>query len=495
MYPIDFFFRAAQAWPSNPALLEPDNQTVTYAQLAKRVRALACYLQVCDPQPGSRVGLCGQNSADYVVAMLAIMAAGKVWVPLNTRSTAHEVGRILETVQTSLVIVDEAGAELVSPRDQQTILSMVDLPEATRSYLDQAPVRYDADQNDTQAIKFTGGTTGLPKGVMQPYRAWVAVIVNQIACWQITAADRYVAGAPLSHGSGTYVLPTLAQGAAIVLVDANDPEGLIKAFRDQGGTMTFMPPTLIYKLMQTPGASRASFPALRLMIYGGAPMPSSKIEAAQAFFGPVLATTFGQTEAPQIATCITPDALMDPQTRDSVGRLTWFTEIKIVSPDGEVLPVGEKGEVLIRGDLVMTGYWKQPEVTATTIRDGWLHTGDVGYLDERGYLFLKERLRDVIISGGFNVYPVDVENVLSQHEAVHEAAVFGLPDEQWGETVNAAVELKPGATVDETELKAFVREKVGPVLTPKKIWFCESLPRSPVGKVLKTEIRRQYQTN
>lgn len=160
-----------------------------------------------------------------------------------------------------------------------------------------------------------------------------------------------------------------------------------------------------------------------------------------------------------------------------------------MSPDGEQLPTGQMGEIVIKGDLVMTGYWKLPEKTLETIKNGWLHTGDVGYLDEQGFLYLKERLRDVIITGGFNVYPIDVENTLSLHDAVHEASVFGVPDEKWGETVNAAIELKPSRSVTADELKTFVREKLGPVLTPKNIYFYDSLPRSSVGKVLKTTIK------
>ncbi|MFA5521167.1 MAG: AMP-binding protein [Castellaniella sp.] len=493
MTPIDFFERAARAWPGRPALLGPQGD-MSYAELAQAVDALACHLQACDPEPGSRVALCAGNRVEYVVAMLAIMAAGKVWVPLNARSTARELARILDTVSASIVMVDAKGAELVGECNA-TVLSLDTLAPVFERHAGRKPRVHERGRDATQAIKFTGGTTGLPKGVMQPMRAWVATIINQIAGWQITAQDRFVAAAPLSHGTGTYVLPTLAQGGAIILVDGRNPDALLRAFSEQGGSMTFMPPTLIYKLMELPGATPAAFPDLRLLIYGGAPMPESKIVAAQGFFGPVLATTFGQTEAPQIVTWLTPDLLADTGLRNSVGRATWFSEVAIVAPDGSRLGPGEKGEVLVRGDLVMTGYWQQPELSARTVRDGWLHTGDVGMLDERGFLFLKERLRDVIISGGFNVYPVDVEGVLSEHAAVHEAAVFGLPDDKWGETVNAVIELRPGNQVEADALKAFVRERVGPVLTPKNIWFCESLPRSPVGKVLKADLRRDYETH
>lgn len=220
-------------------------------------------------------------------------------------------------------------------------------------------------------------------------------------------------------------------------------------------------------------------------------MPTEKITKAQAFFGPVIATTYGQTEAPQIAARLGPDDLAQPANLASVGRASWLTDIAILSPEGAQLPPLEIGHVAIRGDLVMTGYWKLPEKTAETIRDGWLLTGDAGYLDERGFLFLKERLRDVIITGGFNVYPIDVENALSSHPAVHEAAVFGVKDDKWGEAVTAAIEFKSGRAATEDELKAFVRDKLGPVHTPKNIRILRTLPRSPVGKVLKNVLKAE----
>lgn len=218
-------------------------------------------------------------------------------------------------------------------------------------------------------------------------------------------------------------------------------------------------------------------------------MPAEKIARAQDFFGNVLATTYGQTEAPQIATLIGPDALAQPQYRTSVGQASWFTDIAIVDQQQNRLPPNETGEIVIRGDLVMTGYWRLPEKTAETIKNGWLHTGDVGFVDEKGFLFIKDRIRDVIITGGFNVYPIDVENVLSQHVGVYESAVFGITDEKWGESVNAAVQLRADSAATADELKRLVREKLGPVHTPKNIYFFASLPRSPVGKVLKKTIQ------
>ncbi len=493
MYPIDFFFRAAEHYPDRVALDAPEGQ-VTYARLAADVRALAAALQDLDPAPQTRVALCAGNSSRHILALLAVLASGKIWVPLNYRSTAREIGRILDATEPSIVIVDGAGEPLVPATVGQRISLGADaaglpLEALLARAAGREPQRHDLPRDATQAIKFTGGTTGLPKGVMQPYHAWNAGIINQITSWGLTPDDRYVVAAPVTHGTGTYLLPVLASGGAHVLLDGATPAAITAAFRERGGTLSFMPPTLIYMIMAQPGVSHADFPRLRNLIYGGAPMPTEKIERARDFFGPVLGTTYGQTEAPQIVTVLRPADLETPENRASVGRVTWLSDVAIMAPDGALLPRGEIGEVVVRGDLVMSGYWRLPEKTAETIVDGWLHTGDTGLIDARGYLFLKDRLRDVIITGGFNVYPVDVENALSAHPAVYECSVFGLPDDKWGEAVHAAVQFHPGAAADADALKAHVRALLGPVATPKQFHIHDSLPRSPVGKVLKNAVR------
>lgn len=494
MYPIDFFWRAAQRWPQRIAIETPQ-QAITFETLAAQVRALAAAFTALDPTPQSRVGICAGNSAEHIAALLAVLACGKAWVPLNPKSTQPEIRRIIDVTEPSILVLDHNNAALLQGAPGQRIYC--DHPEGeapTLALLAQrhagaAPAPLDLPLEATQAIKFTGGTTGIPKGVMQPYRAWTANIVNQIHAWELTEQDRYIVAAPITHGTSTYLLPVLAQGGCHVILPEAGAEAVRTAFRERGGTLCFMPPTLIYMLMALPGASRADFPQLRRLIYGGAPMPPEKIREVRAFFGPVLCTTYGQTEAPQILTVMRPADFEDERNWAAVGRSTWFSEVAIMAPDGRLLPTGEIGEVVARGDLLMTGYWRLPEKTAETLVGGWLHTGDRGLLDERGYLYLKDRLRDLVITGGFNVYPVDVENALGQHPAVHECAVFGLPDDKWGEAVQAAVQLRPGHNVSAQELIAFVRERLGPVQTPKHIHFHTSLPRSPVGKVLKTAVR------
>ncbi|MDN3987616.1 class I adenylate-forming enzyme family protein [Zwartia vadi] len=495
MYPIDFFFRAAKLYPDRIAL-QSHARTLTYQALAAKVNALACALQAIDPQPQTRVAICAANTVDHATAILAVLAAGKVWVPLNARSTPTEIKRITDTIEPSIMMSDAKGAELLQSSsacwlrlDDSGTDPALSVESLVTRYTGQIPVANCAGENATQAIKFTGGTTGLPKGVMQPYRAWTAGIINQVSGWQITQDDCFVVTAPVTHGTSTYLLPMLAEGAKLLFLDKTDPASVIQAFREHGGTMSFMPPTLIYMVMAHPGVSRSDFPKLRNLIYGGAPMPAEKVDQLRAFFGDVVGTTYGQTEAPQIVTMMRPSGFKDPLNRGSVGRCTWLSDMAIMAPDGKILPEGEVGEVVVRGHLVMTGYWRLPEKTTETIIDGWLHTGDVGLIDKRGYLFLKDRIRDVIITGGFNIYPTDVENVLSQHESVYECAVFGMPDEKWGEAVHAAVQLHPGVTCEPEALIAHIKNLLGSVHAPKKIHFFEQLPRSSVGKVLKTAIR------
>ena len=234
--------------------------------------------------------------------------------------------------------------------------------------------------------------------------------------------------------------------------------------------------------------SRA-FEQLRLLIYGAAIMPPEKIRQARAIFGPVIATNYGLTEAPQIITALIPEEARDDSTIASVGRASFMTRVAIMDATGKLLPAGEQGEIVVAGDLVMSGYLDNPEQTAEALVDGWLHTGDVGYLDEREYLFLKDRLKDVIISGGFNVYPSDVEAALVAHPAIHECVVFGCPDEKWGEAVHVAIELRDGEDASAADIIAYAKTRIGSVQAPKQVHFVDSLPRSAVGKVQRREVR------
>ncbi|CAN5446991.1 AMP-binding protein [soil metagenome] len=497
MYPIDFFYRAARLAPERTALMS-GNTSVSYAELRTRVDAGACALRALDPAAGSRVGICAGNTVEHIVALLSVLAAGKVWVPLNWRNPASELDRILAFTEPSIVIAEPTN---LSHLDLSAVGSIVALGDPAAGQLRFQDLLYrhrgeiapahGRSRDEVQAIKFTGGSTGTPKGVMQPYRAWETTIVNQIHAFGFGPDDRYLVAAPVTHGTSTYLLPILAVGGCHVLPADARPATLLGCFRTQGITTTFMPPTLLYMLIAEAGTASEHFPALRHLIYGGAPMPPEKIRRMRDFFGPVLETTYGQTEAPQVVSVMRAEDFAEESNWRSVGRQGLLTDMAIMDPQGGLLPVDEVGEIVVRGDLVMCGYWRMPEKSAETLVDGWLHTGDRGYIDARGYLYLKDRLREVVITGGFNVYPIDVESVLDQHPAVHESAVFGVDDDKWGEAVHAAVQLKRGAQVSEQELIAFAKPELGSVKTPKAIHFYDDLPRSVAGKVHKVTIKAQ----
>jgi acyl-CoA synthetase (AMP-forming)/AMP-acid ligase II len=499
MQPIDLIYRAAAYGPDAVAVEAP-GVALTYGELMTRVNALARALQAVDPEPQSRVGICAYNTVEHLTALLAVMAAEKIWVPLNPLDSERDLATKVSAARPTIVIADEnclgkfdpgAATVVIGAREPGgTRADAPDIEELIARHRGERSRRRGLPPSLTQAIKFTGGSSGKPKGVLQPYRAWIAGASSMVHAFGFGAADRYLMAAPLTHGTSCYVTPILAVGGTLVFMQGKTtPEKVLDAFRDEHVTASFLPPTLIYMMMQAMESGSRHFERLRLLIYGAAIMPPEKIREARALFGPVVATNYGLTEAPQIITALTPDEARDESIIASVGRSSFMTRVGIMNPAGELLGPGDQGEIVVGGDLLMSGYLDNPEQTAESLVDGWLHTGDVGCLDERGYLYLKDRLKDVIISGGFNVYPSDVEAALVAHPAIHECVVFGRPDDKWGEAVQAAVELREGAEADAEDIIAFAKQQIGSVQAPKQVHFLESLPRSAVGKVQRREVR------
>ncbi|NOV24936.1 long-chain fatty acid--CoA ligase [Cupriavidus necator] len=489
MYPIDFLWRAAHRHPNRVAIISPTGN-LSFRELAEVVLARAAALTALDPVPRSRVCVGAANTVDHLLAILAILAAGKVWVPLNPRNGDPELRRIVDFVEPSLVLADaDMAARLAGAPATLHALAVLARPAADTSRVMMGPrARAGVDLAEAQAVKFTGGTTGFPKGVIQPLRAWNTNIATQVHELGLTPDDRYLVAAPITHGTSTYMLPLLAVGGALVFPEYAKAPALLDAAERHHATLFFAPPTLIMALAEEQRRAPRALRALRYLVYGGAPMRPEQIRDAQSVFGPVVCTSFGQTEAPQIITFLPPDE-MSGHNLASVGRPSLLTRVAIVDKEGRPLPPGEEGEIAVRGDLVMSGYLKAEVETRKTLVDGWLRTGDAGVLDERGYLFLRDRLRDVIITGGFNVYPSDVEVVLSAHPAVADCSVVGVPDAKWGEAVHAAVQLRPGMCVETDDLIALVKRELGSVKTPKHVHLFEALPRSAVGKVLKPAVR------
>jgi len=485
MFAIDFLYTSARRVPDKVAVEAPGVR-LTYAQLTARVDALAAGLQGLDPEQQSRVGICAHNTLDHLLALLATLAAGKTWVPLNPREVKAELDAKIAVTRPSIVIAGEDCLDHFSrPYDVTLVVGTSRLARTGKR-----PERANLPLDATQAIKFTGGTTSRPKGVKQPYRAWTTGAVCMIHGFGFTQDERVLLAAPMTHGTSCYIAPTLALGATLVLGAARArPADVLDAFAEMDVSATFLPPTMIYMMMAETGVRERRYPRLTKLIYGAASMPPPKIREAESVFGMVLATNYGQTEAPQVITTMGPEDFRDDANLASVGRASLLTRVAIMGKDRRLLGPGEEGEIVVAGDLLMTGYLDMPEQTAETIIDGWLHTGDGGAIDERGFVFLKDRLRDVIITGGFNVYPSDVEAALVRHPKVHECVVFGLADDKWGEAVNAAVQLKGGQRASEEEIVAFAKAELGSVKALKRVVFYDDLPRSAVGKVLRREVK------
>ena len=493
MFPIDYFWRAAQRYPARTAVVCPEGE-ISFSELSDRIQHCAAALLALDPVQGSRVGIGAANSVDHLVAILAVLAAGKVWVPVNPRNGDPDLRRIVEFASPSLVVLDaDMQKRLVGIASRVVTFELLKNTHGDREGLPMGPRAIQGvDLNSTQAIKFTGGTTGFPKGVQQTLRAWNTNIATQIHELGLTQNDRYLVAAPLTHGTSTYMLPLLGVGGALVFPEDTKAGGLLAAIEAHQATVFFAPPTLILALTEAQTKYRRDVSTLRYLVYGGAPMRPAQIREAQAVFGPVVCTSFGQTEAPQIIAFLPPHE-MQGERLGSVGRPTLLTQVAILDKSGQPLPTGEEGEIAVRGDLVMSGYLNAEAETRKTLVNGWLRTGDGGVLDEEGYLYLRDRLRDVIITGGFNVYPSDVEVVLSTHPAIADCSVVGVPDIKWGEAVHAAVQLHSGQSINAEEVMAMVKRELGSVKTPKQIHVFETLPRSPVGKVLKPAIREAIQ--
>ncbi len=493
MLPIDHLYRTAHRIPDAVAIVDGDTE-MTYGELIRKVDALAAACQDMDPQPLTRLGICAANSVDHLLAWAAAFAAGKTWVPLNPRLGQAELNGIVGATQPTIVVVDDlddlsaggASVVLVDGSGERTVAGLIG------EYDGRRPLRHTPEPDDVQAVKFTGGSSGRPKGVMQTYRVWNTCIATLIASYGLAADERHLLAMPLTHGANTLILPTFSVGGTQVLMGPAKPPAILDAFEAQHITSVFLPPTVLYLMMAVPGVEARSFPSLRHVIVGASAIRPEAVPQAMALFNNAIESCFGQTEAPMIIACMRADEWRDPRNHASCGRPTLLTRVAIMDGAGNLLEPGETGEIVVRGDMVMKGYLGMPEKTAETIVDGWLHTGDIGFLDERGYLFIRDRMSDMVISGGFNVYPNDVEAVLGRHPAVRDCAVYGAPDETWGERVEAAVELHDGAAADAAEIIGFVKAELDSVKAPKRIHMVDELPRNSLGKVLRREARRLF---
>jgi acyl-CoA synthetase (AMP-forming)/AMP-acid ligase II len=440
------------------------------------------------------VALASHNSLAMLVSILATYHCRGVLVPLTPMNPEAELRQQIGAARPDLLVLGAGRAHLAEGLDLP-VIQLGTSPEETAAFAACRERQADVEEargEDTMAIKFTGGSSGRPKAVLQAVRCLNTMVCSLMQVYGFTPADRFVLSPPMTHGAGTFVLPVLACGGCLIIMDGAKADQLLDAMSQHEATGSWVPPTLLYQLLDLQADRPRTLPRLRNLLYGGAGATMERLRQARSLLGPVVGVTYGLTEAPVIIAGMPGHASADDTRLGSAGCAGPLTRLAIMAPDGRMCPPFESGEIVARGDLLMSGYMDMPEETRAVLSDGWLRTGDVGYLDDKGYLFIKGRSRDVVISGGFNVYPADVEDALSQHEDIAESVVFGVPDPHWGERVEAAVELRRGRQISAEALRSHVREKLGAVRTPKAIHIVDQLPRNALGKVQKRQLREDF---
>jgi acyl-CoA synthetase (AMP-forming)/AMP-acid ligase II len=504
---IDFFDRGLSMDPRRPFAVDPE-RAFSWRAASDLSHRIANAFAADEIGPGSNVVVHAPNSALGFVSIIGILRSGAAWITFNYRDGLDsKIAYLQKTRPTAMIFdptveheaLDLAAAvpslrRLVSLGPSQTCPNLETWVCDHRSVSSLGLLRLD----QLAVLDGTGGTTGTPKAAMQTHRCLEAMTANVLTAMPtIGHAPVCLVAAPMTHGAGNLAHALMAAGTTNVLLPRFDPDAVLRAIERHRVTHVFLPPTAIYSLLAHERIRRFDYSSLRHLVYGGAPISVDRLREAIDIFGPVLTQIYGQAEACFICTCLVPgDHVVGDPTLEhrlwSCGRPALLTPVGIMDEDGMLLAAGERGEIVVRGSIVMTGYFDDPEATAAVTTNGWHRTGDVGYVDEDGFVFIVDRKKDMIISGGFNVYPAEVERVLLSHPAVRECAVVGTPDEHWGEKVTAVVELKHGRCASEQELIARCKERIGSYKAPKRIEFWPDLPRSANGKVLRTEIRATF---
>jgi acyl-CoA synthetase (AMP-forming)/AMP-acid ligase II len=487
-----------------PALADGERVYATWGAFAARTASAAAGLRdEFGLTPGDRVAIVMRNRPEYLEALFAIWHAGLVAVPVNARLHRDEIGYILEHSGSAVAVTDADHAGDVESL-VGAVASLQTAVVAPGDRWDQltksSPAALVGRQpHDSAWLFYTSGTTGRPKGATLSHRNLLMMSLSYFADIDaVSAHDCILHAAPISHGSGLYGLPHVARGALSVVpqtggVDGDEIAALIRCWP---GMSFFAAPTMVKRLAGERAVATGDLSHLKTIVYGGAPMYLADLDDALAVFGPRLAQIYGQGETPMTITALSKADHADrshPQWQDrmqSVGVARTDVEVCVVDEDGRELPIGEIGEVVVRGDVVMAGYWNQPDATAEALRGGWLHTGDVGSFDDDGYLTLRDRSKDLIISGGMNIYPREVEEALLRHPGVRAAAVVGRPDGEWGEAVVAFVVAADGAAQPAADdLDQLCLDHIARFKRPKEYRFVDALPTNNYGKVVKRELR------
>jgi long-chain acyl-CoA synthetase len=510
MNPNDVLIKTAMMFPDKEILVTPEKRLTSKELLDRSFRLANAFLGL-GLKKGDRVATLQTNSHQGVESFCGLMCAGLVRVPMNSRNSGREHLYILDNSEARALLVGEEYIEVIKPilPEASTVkwtVSITGTPSAgILSYEElisrsspKEPTLEMSDQ-DIHRLSYTSGTTGRPKGVVQDNRGAMMSMYNVlIDGLNIQEGDVVALTSPITHASGSMILPHFIRGAKVVVLPGFDPEQLLQTIEKERVTTLYLVPTTIIMLLTQPDLKKYDLSSLKTIRYGASPIAPEVLKKAIAAFGNVFIQGYGLTEGSMPLTLLTKeDHIMDGSEKKlkrlaSVGREVTVAKVRIMDEEGNFLPPGEIGEIVAQSDQVMREYWKNPAATVETFRGGWLHTRDMGYQDEDGYVFLVDRKDDMIVSGGFNVYPKEVEDVLYMHPAVLEAAVFGVPHEKWGETVKAAVSLKKGMTASEEEIIEFSKKHLAGYKKPTSVDFIEELPKNQNGKIMRKDLKEPY---
>lgn len=510
---VDRIREHAAPFLARPAIIQGD-RVFSHGELYDRVDRLSHALSELGVRPPDCVMALLPNTHEAIETELAALSSGVVWITLTSRLTWGEVRGVVASCAPSLIVTDAAGLakiragmlELPLPslppivltgHDVQTGDGGLDAPLGFEELLrDHAPRRATAEVSDEHParLRYTSGTTGSAKAAVLPHRVYQAFLDNLLSVLPpLGPDDRALHAAPLTHGSGALVYPMLWAGAANVLESHFDVDATLSAIESLRITTMFTVPTILSRLVSAPSFAERDLSSLRSLIYGGAPMPEPQLRSAVQKIGRALMQIYGMSEAPWPITALLPSEHRPESARlRSVGKPTPACTVRIVDETGAPVQAGDVGEIQIQGRNVMQGYYLDDEATRAVLRDGWLSSGDLGYIDSEGYVFIVGRRKDVIISGGFNVYASEVEDTLCSDERVLEAAVVGLPHADWGEMVAAFVVAKPGAALMPADVDALVRSRLSGYKCPRRVEVLPELPKNPSGKILKRELIERF---
>ncbi|MEP5566978.1 MAG: long-chain fatty acid--CoA ligase [Halioglobus sp.] len=492
--------RRAELNPERTALIF-EGETFLYSEFADRVKRQATLLREAGVCVGDRVGYLGFNHPALLETLFAAQALGAIFVPLNFRLTAEELTFIINDAGIHSLFVDDALQPVIAPaRDEICCRHLFSSESEAEGWRHLASERaasepiagaVSVDEHDLAVIMYTSGTTGLPKGAMLTHGNLLWNNINATMAFGGSRDNVVLTAAPLFHIGGLNVmtLHSFHLGSSVVLLRNFDPADVLKNFEEQRVTHMFGAPAMFLFMAQQPQFADTDLSSIETIICGAAPVPESLIELWGAR-GVSFCQGYGLTETAPFSAFLTPEWAVSKL--GSAGQPPIFSDTRIVDSENQPLETGERGEICLRGPNIMKGYWNRPDATASAIdSEGWFHSGDIGYLDEDGFLFICDRLKDMVISGGENVYPAEVEGVLYKHEAIAEVAVIGMPDEKWGEAVTAVVALNEGAALSLEELRDFAGEHLARYKLPLRLELVDALPRNPAGKVLKFVLKEQ----